>query len=156
MVTRRESQRVYAEGLHEPRNRKERREADAAFARRVKARARKRKVKAIKEGVAGVAAGTMMAAFLVYALFLAPDPTAEAKAQQAVELATFQAWNGQYYTEEDYEAMMQERERVLAQEKAADGSRVKEAEEWHSRYEAEQERIWNEHMDLVERGEEDY
>lgn len=110
MATRRESQRVYAEGLHEPRNRKERREADAAFARRVKARERRRKVKAIKEGIVGTIVGAVAAAAFTWMLFLAPDPYAEAMAEKE---PTFTAWNGQEYTYSEYESMMQERQMYL-------------------------------------------
>lgn len=92
-------------------NRKERREADAAFARRVKARERRR-VKAIKEGLAGAVVGTLFAIGVMWMILFADDPYVNSYDQPK-----FEAWNGQEYTISEYESMMQERAMYLEEDK---------------------------------------
>ncbi len=90
MVTKNALQRRSAEGWQPPRNREERRqtriERERQFKKRAKAiEKRIKRKKQIKEAAVTIAFGLFFGGFLAYLLFLAPDPEAEYRSQQAAE-----------------------------------------------------------------------
>lgn len=63
----------------------------------------------LKETVIGIGVGTMAAGGLLYAIMNDPYETPAAPIERTY-------WNGQQYTQEEYESMMSEREAYLQQE----------------------------------------
>lgn len=63
----------------------------------------------LKETVIGIGVGAMAAGGLLYAIMNDPYETPAAPIERTY-------WNGQQYTQEEYESMMSEREAYLQQE----------------------------------------
>ena len=128
MATRNALQRQSAGEWRPPRNREERRRARVMQERQFRERARKierrKKMKAeAKEAAGAVLAGLIIGAFFAWMLFFAPDPEAEYRHQQAVELQQehqemIPAINSDHLIPADqYDQYLAEREAYLQEER---------------------------------------
>ena len=128
MATRNALQRQSAGEWQPPRNREERRRARVMQERQFRERARKierrKKMKAeAKEAAGAVLAGLIIGAFFAWMLFFAPDPEAEYRHQQAVELQQehqemIPAINSDHLIPADqYDQYLAEREAYLQEER---------------------------------------
>lgn len=107
-------------------------------------RRRKRIRSALKEIIPGACIGTLTGAFLIYAIATEPAPE--------YEPYRFQAYNGQWYTPEEYEQFEAEKAAYEEAEQAEVQKMVSAIQEAQERYELQQEQAWLAYTDRTMTG----
>lgn len=110
----------------------------------IRGRRRKRIRAALKEIIPGACIGTLTGMLLIYAI--ATDPAPE------YEPYRFQAYNGQWYTPEEYEQFEAEKAAYEESEQADVQKMVSAIHEAQERYELQQEQAWLAYTDRIMTG----